>query len=301
MGIWRLAPGLFDRIQVNALQEFSIGMLHGTSLDALQPIRDGGTPVLSRSSVTDIPATFVADPFIHHFGGRWHMFFEIMHAAYRRGVIGLASSDDAVDWTYERVVLDEPFHLSYPYVFTFDGTPYMIPEAGRSGEVRLYRAAKYPYEWTLDRVLLEGAGYVDSSIFQRGDEWWLWTASPASGGLALRLFWADSPFGPWTEHPMSPVADHWSGTTRSAGRVIQVNGEILRFAQQAVPFYGTAVNRIRVDTLTKTRYAETLLPGSLLGPGEYDWNRDGMHHIDAQVLNDGRVFACVDGWRHGRI
>jgi hypothetical protein len=35
----------------------------------------------------------------------------------QEGEIGLATSEDGLKWDYKQVVLNEPFHLSYPYVF----------------------------------------------------------------------------------------------------------------------------------------------------------------------------------------
>ena len=40
------------------------------------------------------------------------------------------------------IVLAEPFHLSYPYVFEWQGSHYMIPESGAAKSVRLYRASE---------------------------------------------------------------------------------------------------------------------------------------------------------------
>ncbi|HEY0729749.1 MAG TPA: hypothetical protein VGD38_16825, partial [Pyrinomonadaceae bacterium] len=83
-------------------------------------------PTLSKQNVTDVPTTFVADPFMIH-DGSWHMFFEVLLTS-DKGEIGLATSDNGLDWTYQQIVLREEFHLSYPYVFKWQDTYYMIPE-----------------------------------------------------------------------------------------------------------------------------------------------------------------------------
>jgi len=78
-------------------------------------------PVLSRDDVSDVPAAFVADPFMIKVAGRWYMFFEVMNIRSNKGEIGVAVSVNGLSWKYRQIVLDEPFHLSYPYVFDWYG------------------------------------------------------------------------------------------------------------------------------------------------------------------------------------
>lgn len=103
-------------------------------------------PVLTAGDVTDRDAEFVADPFMFHEDGPWYMFFEVFDRAALRGDISLASSLDGLHWTYDRIVLDESFHVSYPYVFKAGNRYYMIPETNELDEVRIYKAKNFPYQ-----------------------------------------------------------------------------------------------------------------------------------------------------------
>ena len=67
-----------------------------------------------------------------------------MNALSGHGDIGLAVSDDGINWSYKQIVLDEPFHMSYPYVFKWQEDFYMIPESQEANSVRLYRALDFP-------------------------------------------------------------------------------------------------------------------------------------------------------------
>jgi len=102
-------------------------------------------PVLTADDVTDVPAQFVADPFLFHEGDFWYMFFEVYNSAQDKGEIGLASSYDGLNWSYDRIVLSESKHLSYPLVIAHDGQHYMIPETNLMNEVRISRAASFLY------------------------------------------------------------------------------------------------------------------------------------------------------------
>ena len=97
---------------------WSISIFAGRDPLSLAPHPDiGDRAVLSAADVTDTRARFVADPFLWRSATGWHMFFEVYDEPLRRGVIAHATSGDGLAWKYDCVVLEEPFHLSYPHVF----------------------------------------------------------------------------------------------------------------------------------------------------------------------------------------
>jgi hypothetical protein len=66
------------------------------------------------------PSSFVAKPFLFLQGDAIYMFFETKNPITSQGDIAAAVSEDAgVTWQQLGVVLDEEWHLSYPYVFTY--------------------------------------------------------------------------------------------------------------------------------------------------------------------------------------
>ena len=131
--------------------EWQIGLVRGE--DPLKPQMELlGSPILTASDVSDVRARFVADPFLIRDQRIWHLFFEVMTE--RGGVIGLATSEDESTWKYQGVVLDEPFHLSYPFVFREGSEIFMVPETRSQQSIRLYRAADFPRAWTLDSILV---------------------------------------------------------------------------------------------------------------------------------------------------
>lgn len=273
---------------------WSIGIFSGPKLSALQPATE--LPVLSAAQVTDIPAEFVADPFMIQFGNAWHMFFEVMNSQTGRGEIGLAKSVDGIRWDYQQIVLNEAFHLSYPYVFAADGEYFMIPESHEANAIKLYRATSFPTSWESVKTIMEGA-WVDSSVFFLNGLWWLFTNPVAPPNQILELFYAASITGPWHRHPMSPLVSSNHRIARGGGRLIVLDDRPVRFAQDCFPFYGTSLRAFEITILETSGYAERELEGSpILGPGSLPWNHSGMHHIDAHLTNNG-WFACVDGWR----
>jgi hypothetical protein len=280
-------------------QIFSIGIYSGESPLVLSPAETVNNPVLTGASVSDVRASFVADPFMLRVNGTWYMFFEVMSAAAGKGEIGLAISQDAYQWRYQRIVLREPFHISYPYAFEWENEYYMILESYLAKSVRLYKAVEFPFHWVWVRNLLEGDDFVDPSIFYFNHRWWLLAdlARPPYYAGTLRLFSAENLEGPWLEHPQSPVLAGDPHIARPAGRIVPWDGGVIRYTQDCCPVYGTQVRAFEITELTATTYVEQAINGSsILQASGKGWNESGMHHIDPHQGEDGHWIACVDGF-----
>lgn len=274
---------------------WSISIYSGDSPFELNPIQDD--PVLTKAHITDTPAAFVADPFMVQHDGVWYMFMEVLNPETGCGEVGLATSADALAWTYRQIVLKEPFHLSYPYVFNWQSDYYMIPETINAGAMRLYRADEFPYRWSCIARLVAGS-FADPSIFRAGDLWWIFTCPTPYQHNSLNLYFASTLTGPWTAHRLNPIIKNDMRRARPAGRVIKVNNRFIRFAQDCVPQYGSSVRAFEILELTPDSYREVEIDRSpILKATGNGWNAAGMHHIDAHQQADGKWLACVDGTR----
>ena len=281
---------------------WSIGIYRGESPLSLQSAPDAENPVLTRDHIHDVPAEFVADPFMIHHEDLWFMFFEILNWRTQKGEIGLATSIDMMRWEYQQRVLVEPFHLSYPYVFAAQGECFMVPETHQTNSVRLYRAADFPTKWVFVTTLLDGGYFADASIFFHEDRYWMLVASARGRHDTLRLYLSEHLTGPWEEHPSSPIVNRNSQSARPAGRVLIDGNRILRFSQNCEPAYGTDVRAFDITELSPTTYREQEFDNNpILGPSGTSWNACGMHHIDPHKLANADWIACVDGWTSARL
>jgi len=234
--------------------------------------------------------------------GTWYLYFEVLNRKNDQGDLAYATSTDADArrFRYQRIFLDEPVHLSYPQVFVWEGTYYMIPETFEAGEIRLYRAERFPDRWTMVKPLVRGAPFIDASLLRHDDRWWLFTS--ATGDDLLLLYFADQLEGPWQRHPQNPLVFADANIARPAGRIVAFDGRIVRYAQDDDPFYGAFVRAFEITELTPTRYAERLAsPRPVLEPGRAEWHSSRMHHLDPHRLDDGRWIACVDGFRWATV
>jgi hypothetical protein len=225
------------------------------------------------------------------------MFFEVDSRESGRGEVGLAVSRDTVSWHFEGIVLREPFHLSYPHVWEYDGAHYMLPETSACGAVRLYKADPFPARWRFHAELVRG-DLVDATPVRHGERWWLMALEGFGRLDAFVIYFADRLEGPWQPHPLNPILAHDKRRTRPAGRVVTIEGCMIRFAQDHERQYGRLVNAFRVQELTTTSYVEEPVgSGPILRPTGQGWNASGMHHVDAHQLGPNRWLAAVDGRR----
>jgi hypothetical protein len=278
--------------------EWSIGIYANVSPFDFALPENVSNPVLTREDVLDVQAAFVADPFMLKTHHSWHLFFEVMNQQSRKGEIGLASSDNALQWTYQRIVLAEPFHLSYPYVFEWMGDYYMVPESYQARSIRLYKAMRFPTHWSLVTTLLSGGVFKDPSIFHYHNTWWMFAeTNPHHKNNTLRLYYADDLSGPWHEHQQSPIIAENPHFARPGGRVLVLNDRVIRYTQDCYPVYGTQVHAFQVTELTKHHYQEKrVCEQAIVAASGIGWNACGMHHIDPHLLDNGQWLACVDGF-----
>ena len=287
--------GTSDVKKSSGFTSWSIGIYSGSSLLNLADSLNTKNPVLKAADVTDIEAAFVADPFVLHTDSKYYMFFEVLNKKDKQGDIGVAESTDGKNWKYKQIVLDEKFHLSYPYVFEWNHNFYMIPESHQDLSVRLYKASAFPTRWEYMGDLLKGYHFVDSSIIRYKNKWWLFVSIPEND--VLNLYFSDKLMGPWKQHPLSPVVKHNKHIARCGGRLLKIENKLYRFAQDDDPTYGNQVHAFEIVEMTETAYREKLVSDSpVVKATASGWNALGMHHVDVFQTSKIEWLAVVDGF-----
>ncbi len=233
---------------------------------------------------------FYADPFVASApDGRRFVFFEDYRYADGKAVISCVEL--FVDGTVStpRVVLDRPYHLSYPFVFFTEGEAYLVPETAQARRVEAYRAVDFPDSWEPSLVLVDGEALFDPTFVEHGGRLWLFATPATSQGKPadeLVLFWADSLRGRWHEHRRNPVVADVR-FARPAGRPVTYEGRLIRPAQDGSVRYGYGLCLREVVDLSPDSYREVEM--RRITP---DWLEGNVctHHYDT----DGSV-EVVDG------
>ena len=248
------------------------------------------------------PGRYLADPFVIRRTGRDYCFVEDFDCATQRGAI---SAYELGAERAERVgiAIDEPFHMSFPFLFEHGGALFMCPETSANRDIRVYRCVDFPLGWKLEKILMSGLSAVDTMLFEHGARWWmLTTIDPTQSGeicSELHVFSADSPFADhWTPHAKNPVLFD-AACGRNGGLLVDGN-DIFRVSQrQGFDRYGKAsqINQIMAlndevyDERCIARIEPTFKPG-LLGTHHLH-SRDGITVFDSLAEATVRTHATV--------
>lgn len=270
-----------------------VGVGRGSTL--AEAIAAPATLVLDDEACAQLDVVLIADPFAVRVDGRWQLYVEVVHGHTGRGRIATLASDDLRRWSWGGIVLDEPFHLSFPCVLEEDGERYLLPESADDGTVRLYRCVGWPDRFELERVLLRGAPYRDAAVVRHEGRWWMFVeTSRRATDDRLELLSAARLAGPWTRHPASPIVRGDARSARPAGRPFVVDGQLWRTAQDGAHGYGRGVRGVPIVQLTPDRYRERAWAAPLVVPGGHGWRARGAHHLDVHPVPSGWV-VFTDG------
>lgn len=235
---------------------------------------------------------FWADPFAHISGTEIHVFYEDFD--YSRGLGHLCVARlDGDTFTVLGDTHRPQHHLSYPHVFDHDGEIYMLLESGQIARQEVWRATDYPLKWTLEKTIFEGVRCADTTLFQHGGEWWLFTNicqdSFDDYCSELYAFRVDGPgLNKIEPHSLNPIV-LGADVARGAGRVFEQDGKFYRPSQDNTHgTYGYGLNIMEIEALSLDTYSERrvrhITPDD--APGII-----GCHHIDR--VDEGRIIVDV--------
>jgi hypothetical protein len=242
--------------------------------------------------VADPGFHFYADPFPFEYQGRLWLFMEDLDHRSQKGVISVVPFDERGPSGPAQTVLEEPWHLSYPYLFEHGGQVWMIPESSAARRVSLYRATSFPHRWVREATLLMDIEASDATMVRHGNSYWLFAATRSGSGSwsdTLSIFSAPMPAGPWTPHGGNGVLVDQCGA-RPAGAFVRRGGKLWRPVQDCAEGYGTGIGLAEVIRLDHQCY-EQKLHAVLKAPPEWPGRR--LH-----TLNRAGRIEVIDGAAH---
>lgn len=226
------------------------------------------------------PDRFWADPHVIARDGRYYVFFEELPFRADRAHVSLIEIDAQGQASEARRVLEEPWHLSYPFVFRQDGTDWMIPESAQNRTIDLYRCVEFPHRWQREKTLMRDIRAADATLWFKDGKWWMFATVSGNERASLcdelHLFFADRYDSElWQPHPMNPLISDCR-RARPAGALFERDSRLYRPSQNSSWLYGRSININEVLELSDTDYRERLV--SQITP---DWHRSvqGVHSL----------------------
>ena len=233
---------------------------------------------------------FWADPFVVDFEDKRYIFIE-EEPLNSHGHISLITLEK--DGTHSEAVpiLQKPYHISYPFVFSYKNRYFMIPETSENKTIELYEAVDFPYKWKFNKNLMDNLHAVDTTLFHHDDIWWLFTSitdfEDGWDNGSMSVFFSDNLFSDeWKQHPQNPLITNPSNA-RMAGRVFKKDGKIYRPSQNCSQRYGYGFNLEEITKLSATHYKEKTITSVV---PNWDKNVLGTH-----TVNFAKDFTIIDG------
>ena len=252
---------------------------------AVRPVGDENAPFTAK-----YPTAFqwYADPFVCNDGGREYIFVEMMNHYNVYGQISVAPIEDGKIGDFH-VVISEPFHMSFPNVFQWEGEWYMLPEVYMTGQVRLYRAEEFPDRWVLDSVLMEGAELVDHALLPTDYGFCVVSYDTSDKrNMRSRAFRLD--MGRRHMEEIFPEGN-WC-RERPGGTFYQKDGEWRHVIQDCEKTYGDFLYVYRVKEFSEERFSEELVREVHMGDVEVAPDNGKLEHI--HTYNRDSRYETID-------
>lgn len=238
--------------------------------------------------------SFWADPFIIEKDKHQYIFFEEFSFMKNKAHISVVEIDEEGNISKPVVVLEKPYHLSYPFTFQHGDDFYMIPETSINKTVELYKSVVFPFKWEFIQNLFVNIVLADATVLFYDNRWWLFGTQQnhpfTSTNDQLFLYYSDSLFSSdWISHPQNPVATHISNC-RPAGKIFQMEGKLYRPAQNnSSKQYGYAIKINEIEILNENEYKEKEVFEIVPGKGNNFSAVHTINFIDGLIVIDGVV------------
>ncbi|MDD5570052.1 MAG: hypothetical protein PHD97_02745 [Bacteroidales bacterium] len=199
---------------------------------------------------------FRADGFAYLDNEKLNILFEKYNYKNKKGNISKIEVDENLKFTEDKIILEKPCHLSYPYIFEVDNEFYCIPESAENNQVDLYKIDKQENKINFQKTLLNNIPAIDSTVFRYNNYWWLFcTIKENASNENLFIFYSDSFDGNYTEHKNNPVKNDVK-SARPAGTPFLYNDKLYRPSQDCSDSYGCRIKINEIIKLTTSEFEE---------------------------------------------
>lgn len=239
----------FDEIFTIALREKRGGTLLGESDGPFRPIAYSAK-------------YWYADPITFCHEDRQYLFAEEYDRDTLKGQLAVAVLEPNSEHVTFRTILQEPYHLSYPMVFSWKDGIYMIPETSENKSINLYQAVSFPYRWRLVRAFDVGRELVDTVVLEeRGGDLILLTSevSPENPLLVRFRTLVLKKDGDAVSLELLPAGEDspYDLDSRTAGRIFdQGGGRVLPTQSSTAVDYGHSLCFAKLTPEGTTRLCE---------------------------------------------
>ena len=235
-----------------------------------------------------------ADPFVYFHNDEIYVFMEVMFTD--KGYAGLGYSKLVNGkLTAPKVIIDYGQHMSFPFIFDYNGQIYLIPETRAEKKIKLYRCVEFPEKWEEIHHIDDDRALYDSVVFENNGCRFMFTSEERLDvmyGSILYLLELEA-------DTMTPKIISDTKITddcqfaRQAGKMLHKNGKLIRVAQDcSKKEYGRALEFLEVDNLEPENYSEHLIKH--ISPADLRYEKRIHGKMGVHTYNRENNFEVID-------
>jgi hypothetical protein len=237
------------------------------------------------NKIKNPPGSFLADPFAVNFETRDVIFVEEYSTIEKKGKISAFEINNS-GYKYLGPVLDEDYHISFPFTFVHNKKVYMVPETSSIGEIRIYECIEFPLQWKYKMTLMKEVDASDSMIVRKKGYWFLLTniCSVNNGDhlSELHVFYSKNIFSTnWKPIRNGNPVIFDSNKARNGG-MYKHKGRLFRVSQfHKFGHYGYSIKINEIKSLSINGYEEEFMQS--VTPRFFS-NQKSIHHFHSNNI-----------------
>lgn len=185
-----------------------------------------------------------------------------------------------------KVLLDCPWHQSYPFIARVDGKTFVIPEAANSGKAIAYKYNEIEecleqYKTIINEPILDG------TYLQIDNSWYLFATKLGLGkNRDLFIYKADDLFGKYTSTSQSGCVLSDLEGARPAGYVVKIRKNYYRVVQVCSKTYGEYIKVYKIINLDGS-YKQIFVKDIRPKPSKFSYQFHTVNGLDGITVFDG--------------
>lgn len=236
---------------------------------------------------------YYADPFIINYQKKLYIFIEEILFEENKGFISVIKFDEKGNAQKPIKVLEENYHMSYPFIIQESNKFFMIPETSSNKKISIYECINFPNKWEFKMHLMEDVVAADTTIFKKNNYYWMFAnvSNDHDNILSdnLNLYFSDNLLSKnWKPHPLNPIISD-ARKARPAGNIFYYKDKIIRPSQNCLKNYGSGIIFNEIKILNDKEYHEQEIKSINT---DWDPNIYGLH-----TINNLENFTVVDALR----
>lgn len=177
-----------------------------------------------------------ADPILFKKGTDTFLFTEAFNKKKQKGYLAISRMENE-EFSVPQIIMKRPFHLSYPCVFEYENTAYMIPETGQNGTLELWKGSDDLTKWEKVCVLLSHVRFADTTVYIEDGKVYLFSYEEAEK-YKTHIFLLD--MNSCHIREIEEIT-HSENIYRPAGKFYTESGRLFRPVQYNVNSYGEKI------------------------------------------------------------